>query len=92
MILEWLFTLVASLVRFVLGLFPPMPDVSSLSGSISSAVATLSTYASQVGNFVPWAYVKTCMGIVLAALLTAVVIRIVRIVASFFTAGGGSAA
>lgn len=92
MIIEWIFDLIAGLVNFFLGLLPDLPDSSWLSGDVASAVSTISGYASQLGNFVPWGIVESCIGLILATLAVAAIIKVVRIIASFLTVGGGSAA
>ena len=92
MIVEWVFSLVATIINFILGLMPPLPDTGSISGQVASAVGTLSGYASSLGSWVPWSTIESCIGLILATLAVSFVIKVVRITASFFTAGGGSAA
>lgn len=92
MIIELLFKALAGIVNFFLKLFPPLPDISGLTGTLSGAANTLSSYAATTGSWIPWGTIQTCVTLILSMLAAAVVIKFVRIVASFFTAGGGSAA
>ena len=90
--IQWVFDLLAALINFFLSLFPDMPPIQSLAAQIASGVSTISSYASKVGEFVPWSLVTGCMATIFAALIVGFIIKVVRIVASFLTAGGGSAA
>lgn len=92
MVVEWLFSLVAAVVEFILGLLPDLPDSGWLSGGVASTVGTISSFVSGFGAWIPFGAAATATTFVLAVLAAAVLVKTVRIVASFFTAGGGSAA
>ena len=51
-----------------------------------------SPYTSGLSPWIPWDHFSTVLGLLVAALGAALVIKLVRIVASFATFGGGSAA
>ena len=59
--------------------------------SVDGALATLGTAAAGIASWVPVGDAVTVAGFVLACVGIGFGIRLVRIVASFFTAGGGSA-
>lgn len=91
MIWEQIVRAFMALVRAVVSLFPTAdpPDwLNDGAGYLNTALAT----GAGLGGWVNF----TVAGIVLAAVLASVLIgfgiKLVRIVASFFTAGGGSAA
>lgn len=92
MLTEAVVGILTGIVRFVLGLLPALPDVSGLVGNLSSGVSTLAGWASNTGAFVPWGVIGGAIALVLASMTAAIVIKTIRIIASFFTAGGGSAA
>ena len=85
-IIGWFF----NVVGFLLDLLPTVtvPDWLSASGPM----ATVMTYAGSMGAWFPAQLVVTVLLGVLAAWGVAFAIKLARIVASFFTAGGGSAA
>lgn len=91
MVTDWIIQALAAFVSWVLGLFPvlDMPDwVATVVTFVSSTV----TNALALGNWIPWPMVGLAFVFIWAAWLVALGIRVARITASFFTAGGGSAA
>lgn len=60
--------------------------------TVITFVAGIVTQAAALGNWIPWQYVGIALALIWTSFLIAFGIRVVRIVASFFTAGGGSAA
>jgi hypothetical protein len=60
-------------------------------GSINADLSALANYAAGLGSFVPISDAVTVMEFVFAVAGIGFGIKVVRIVASFFTAGGGSA-
>lgn len=67
----------------------------SLPNWITTAVNTLTDLAEKVAafsNFMPIGLIVACLGLLFTTYMIALGIRVGRIVASFFTAGGGSAA
>lgn len=80
-----------SFVAWVLGLFPTitLPDWLT---TVTDFIASVVTGALQLGNWIPWPLVGLAFVFVWLSFGIAFAIRVGRIVASFFTAGGGSAA
>ena len=70
----------------------PVVTIPSWMSSNDGAFATVFSAAGSMGVWFPSTLVVTVLGSVLAFWLIGFGIKIVRIVASFFTAGGGSAA
>lgn len=91
MITDALIAMGAALLRFVLGGVPDasVPDWMTGGASMSSRVFQ---YAGSMGVWFPW----TLCGVVIAAVLgtwaISFGIKVVRMLLSLFTAGGGSAA
>lgn len=91
MIVEAVVGLITTLVKFIAGLF----GAFSMPGwwdDVDDGLSWLAEQAQGWGYWVPWAAFLQAMTFVAAVIGIALVIRLVRIVASFFTAGGGSAA
>lgn len=90
MIVEWLLSLATSLVEGLLSALPTFNPPSWIADGASSVSSVLTT-AGSLGHWVP----LPLFGVVVAAVLTSLTvglgIKIVRIVASFMTVGGGSA-
>lgn len=92
MITHLLIVAVGGFAKVVLHLFPPLPDPGPILGGVNGAVGTVFSYAAGFGAWVPWGAVAAALGVVVAMLAASAVIKLVRIVASFLTLGGGSAA
>lgn len=86
-LIEWLTTVVV----FILGGVPQVDPPGWLL-STSSAVGTVYGYADSMGAWFPVNLTVTVVGSILAAWGIGFAVKVIRIVASFFTAGGGSAA
>lgn len=91
MVTEALIGLVGWVVEQILGVLPTIP-VPSWASSSSGALATVFQAAGAIGGWVPLGLLGTVLGALLAIHLAAFGIKIARIIASFLTAGGGSAA
>lgn len=91
MITELVLGVLASVVSFVGGLFPSMTLPTWLA-SIPVWIDSLGSYLTGMDAWVPWDHFATVLGFLALALSIALAIKLVRIVASFLTAGGGSAA
>jgi len=91
-ITEFFLFLMRSIAELVLSLFPDGPDPDELDGTVTSGLGTLFGYAGGFGSWVPWSTIGGALLLVVACLVAAGVIKLVRIVASFLTLGGGSAA
>lgn len=91
MVTDAILRALANFLSWVIGLFPTitLPDwVTTVTGFVTGIV----TQALQLGNWIPWPMVGLAFVFIWGAFLVAFGVRIARIVASFFTAGGGSAA
>lgn len=91
MIFEGIVDVFVGFVNFVLGLLPDAPPPSWFTDADGYLRNTIDA-ASGLGAWIPWQLVTTVVGSVLACVAIGFGIKLVRIVASFFTAGGGSAA
>lgn len=91
MITEWVLGVGGWLLHALLSALPTVTVPSWLSGS-DSAFASVFQAAGSMGVWFPSTLVIAVLGGVLALWVVGFGIKIVRIVASFFTAGGGSAA
>jgi hypothetical protein len=90
-ITEGLFSVFSGFVRFMIGLLP--------SGSLPEWVDDGAVHLREVwalgaglGAWVPWSLFGTVAAAVMGCVVIGFGIKVARIVASFFTAGGGSAA
>lgn len=91
MIVELIITALVALVSFIGSLFPTI----SLPGWFTSLVGHVefvAGYMSGLGQWIPFGPAGNALAFVLVAVGVAVIVKLVRIVASFITAGGGSAA
>lgn len=91
MITEWVIQVWLTVVTWLLGLLPAI-TLPSWVTTVTSFVSSTVTQARALGNWIPWGMVGLGFVFVAAAYAVALGIRVGRIVASFFTAGGGSAA
>jgi hypothetical protein len=94
-IVTWLTGALTSVLSFVVGLFPTWTYPSWLSGS-STTAGTLGGYAHAIGGamgdfsaWIPLSVVGPCLAAVLAALGVSLAVRVIRMIASFLTGGGG---
>lgn len=96
MITNWIIQAVSTVVSWILGMLPVLSLPTSLTdtgpGSVHATIAGGVASLWSLDSFLPMGHLVGAAALVLAALVAAVTIRLVRIVASFLTAGGGSAA
>ncbi len=79
---------------FFVGLIGTLPDFNSpawLTDTLPDGIQTVGQYASKMGPWIPYDAVGLVLATVAAIVGIALAIRLVRIVASFLTLGGGSA-
>ena len=96
MILQWLIELVQWLVNLltggiswlVSGIEVPTPSDWIVGSAV--VIARLMVPAAKLGYWVPWGLVVSVAGAFVVCLLAALIIQVIRIVASFFTLGGGA--
>lgn len=91
MIIDALVTVLASLMGAIGSMFGvlTMPGWWS---SVDDGLLSLAGYASGFGAWFPIGSAISALTFVVAVVAIALTIKLIRIVASFFTAGGGSAA
>jgi uncharacterized membrane protein YccF (DUF307 family) len=91
MITEFFIWIAGGLVGSVAALFPTS-DASATTTAAMSGVGTVMGYASGFGIWLPFGVMASCAAVVVGVLAVGLTIRLVRIVASFLSGGGGSAA
>lgn len=91
MITDYLLSWFGSAVRWLGGLMS-LPAVPSFLGDLAGYVATATSYVAATGSWIPWPLMVTVLGVWGVALLAGLAVKLVRIVASFLSLGGGSAA
>lgn len=80
--------------RFVgwLGGLVSLPDPPAFLGTLAGYVQQAAGYVASTGAWMPWGLLLAVIAAYAACLTAGVVVKLARIVASFLTAGGGSAA
>ena len=91
MITEKILGIGSWIVGQLLGMLPPIP-VPSWASSSDGLVAKVFGLAGSLGAWVPLGLLATVLGALLTIHVAGFGIKLARIVASFLTAGGGSAA
>lgn len=69
-----------------------LPTVPTFFGDLAGYVTTAASYVYGTGAWMPWTVMVTVIGVWATCLVVALTVKVVRIVASFLTLGGGSAA
>lgn len=91
MVTEALVAVVAAVARFIARLMPSFSAPDWLTVSLPGLLREVGTYVTGVSAWLPIDHAVTVLGFVAGAVAAAVAVRLLRIVASFLTAGGGSA-
>lgn len=91
MILEGLISIAVGLFDFIVSAFGNAPAPGWLTG-LAGQLDTLVVAAASMGGWVPWSSFGTALAAVIGAATLSLVVRVVRILVSLFTGGGGSAA
>jgi hypothetical protein len=89
-IVEWLLSLGAYLLHALMSVLPTVTAPAWLTDT-SGAAATVFSAAGSMGVWFPAPLLLTVLSGLLVLWLSGFAIKLVRMVASFFTAGGGSA-
>lgn len=91
MIIEAILKVIGGIIRGFVGLFGSLAPPAWLTG-LTGPLEQLMGEVASVGAWIPWSTVAMVAATVLTCMALGFTIKIVRIIASFFTAGGGSAA
>lgn len=92
MITEALVSVVVAVAGFVVGLFPVLTPPAWLTTTLPSWIETAGGQIVAVDALFPFSHAVTVLTFVALSCGVALAVKLVRIVASFLTAGGGSAA
>lgn len=90
MIVEWFLGVMVSLAEGLLGAIPVLTPPAWFTDS-GSGLSTVFGYANSMGAWIPVGLLMTIATAALTCVVIGFGIKAVRIVASFLTAGGGSA-
>jgi hypothetical protein len=82
----------ALLVALIAALMPDLPDPANTLGQAQGGWATVLGFMGGASSWLPFGFAFLCVGIVAVIAVAAGVIKLVRMVASFLSGGGGSAA
>ena len=91
MIVEWLVGIWSAFVEWLVSTLPT-PAPPAFFGDVPAGIEAVAGYLSGTGVWFPFTLASVVLTAYAVCLLAAVAVKGVRIVASFFTAGGGSAA
>lgn len=91
MVTSWFLDVLSGFWAWLIESFPA-PDPPEWWDTVQGAIDTVNDHITGLGAWLPFPLLRTVLGTVFALLLISLAIKIVRIVASFLTAGGGSAA
>lgn len=91
MIIEWLLGALSFVVEHIFSVMPNIPVPGWFTGSLQ-ALHGLFAAAMTMGVWIPIPLALSVMALLFTAMFGGAVIKLVRIIASFLTAGGGSAA
>lgn len=80
------------IVSLFASLLPSLPSPAAVFGGFSDTWATITSNLAGAAYWFPFALMGGCLVVIAAVLVAAGGIKLVRIVASFVTLGGGSAA
>ncbi len=89
---EWVIHALSSLIGYVLMVLPTFNEPSwAYDGTIDGGIQEINGFLTGMGAWLPVDALATAMTLMIGAVAVAVGAKIVRIVASFVTLGGGSA-
>jgi hypothetical protein len=91
MIVQWVLEAVAVVVHTIFTAMPSLPVPAWFTGS-ETAISTLFTDAASMGVWIPVPLALNVAAVLFTALMGGALIKLARIIVSFLTAGGGSAA
>lgn len=91
MVTDAILRAIGAFLTWILSSFPTV-ELPDWVADVTTFVSDTVTNALALGNWIPWPIIGLAFAFTWLAFGVAFGIRIARIVASFFTAGGGSAA
>lgn len=91
MVTNWFVGVLSAVVAWFVGLLPTWAPPDWVSGLSSQLVGVVDN-ANRLGYWFPLDAIRNIALLLSGALALALAVRVIRIAASFFTAGGGSAA
>ena len=91
MIVEWFLGVVKAIAEGVFSVMPVIPVPGWFTGA-GTAIAGLFSAALSMGVWIPIPLALNVMAVLFMAMMGGALIKLARIIASFLTAGGGSAA
>lgn len=91
MIVEWLLTIAANVFEWMFSGLQPYEPPDWVTG-VAGAAGQVFSMAGSMGVWFPAPLVLTILGALLAVWLVSFSIKVIRMAASLFTGGGGSAA
>lgn len=92
MIADALLDLLFTVAGFVVGLFPDFPAPAWMTTTLPGWIDTVAGWFDGLSNWLPVEHFVPVLAFAAGGVAVALVVRLVRIVLSFLTAGGGSAA
>lgn len=91
MITEALISWVTGFIGWIVERFA-VPEVPSWLTGAPAQISDLGAKLAGTGQWIPWEIAQTVLSAVALCIAAGITVKLVRIVASFLTAGGGSAA
>jgi len=91
MIVQWFMTAAQTVIDTIFSAMPDIPVPAWFTGA-GNALSGLFSAAASMGVWIPIPLALNVMATLFAAMMGGAIIKLVRIIASFLTAGGGSAA
>jgi uncharacterized membrane protein YccF (DUF307 family) len=97
MIVKWILDAAAALIAWVGSIMPSLTlptffQSGTGSGTIGSYLGGFTSWMGSFGNWIPVEHIGPALAILVTCVGVALGVKVERIVASFLTAGGGSAA
>lgn len=90
MVTDWILDTLTSFWEWLCSVLPA-PEVPEWWGTLTTAIDTVNSHITGLGAWLPFPVLRTVVAAVATLMLVSLGLKIARIVASFFTAGGGSA-
>lgn len=92
MIVEALVRVVLVIIGFLVELIPAMLPPFEVPEGFAESAGQLGEWLGEANQVIPIDFAVACLSLVLSALIFSATLKVVRILLSLFTGGGGSAA